>query len=230
MDECLNESMCREALFRLVAECTPRMTCCLCGKFFSSPHTFQVCSHTFCWDCIISTLEGPGVTASRCPACHIPGWKKDLHKNCTYEKVVDALKVAGQALDAPGGGHGLGALGHGVLGQEETSGQHEALGAADDEHGEAASGSGSDSDCEPEPVPTAEAEARVGVGNGAGMDVDMDARTGVGVSVPAPTAGEGALLAADLAVVSAWLAEGERIRAARQAALGRPGGVAGMLA
>jgi hypothetical protein len=50
--------------------------------------------------CVTSTLEGKGVTRSECPACHMPAWKKDLRKNCTYEKIAEALQVACRVLEA----------------------------------------------------------------------------------------------------------------------------------
>ena len=28
--------------------------------------------------CVLPTLEGPGITTSRCPTCHQPGWKNQL--------------------------------------------------------------------------------------------------------------------------------------------------------
>lgn len=51
-------------------------------------------------DCVTPTLEGPGITQSQCPTCRMPVWKKDLRKNCTYEKAIEALKAAARLLES----------------------------------------------------------------------------------------------------------------------------------
>lgn len=40
-------------------------------------------------ECVINTLEGPGISTSECPACHKPGWKNDLRYNHKYNNLVE---------------------------------------------------------------------------------------------------------------------------------------------
>lgn len=42
-------------------------------------------------DCVVATLEGPGIAKSECPTCHQPVWKKDLKRNLTYENLIDKV-------------------------------------------------------------------------------------------------------------------------------------------
>ena len=57
------------------------LTCSLCHKLMNNPSTFSTCGHTFCWNCVVSTLEGKGIVSSVCPECRQPGWKNDLQAN-----------------------------------------------------------------------------------------------------------------------------------------------------
>ncbi len=48
--------------------------------------------------CVISTIEGPGITKSECPTCHQPGWKKDLQTNHKFNSIACAVKKLKQEL------------------------------------------------------------------------------------------------------------------------------------
>ncbi|GAB4820683.1 hypothetical protein N2152v2_007729 [Parachlorella kessleri] len=43
-------------------------------------------------DCVIATLEGPGIIKSQCPTCKQPGWKKDLVFNHTINNAVEQAR------------------------------------------------------------------------------------------------------------------------------------------
>jgi hypothetical protein len=45
-------------------------------------------------DCVVKTLEGPGIVRSQCPQCGIPAWKRELRKNWLYDKTVNSLRAA----------------------------------------------------------------------------------------------------------------------------------------
>lgn len=53
----------------------------LSHDIFQDPVMIKGCAHTFCRPCVTATLEGRGVTASRCPTCAHPVWIKDLFPN-----------------------------------------------------------------------------------------------------------------------------------------------------
>ena len=48
--------------------------------------------------CVISTIEGPGITKSECPTCHQPGWKKDLQTNHKFKSIASAIQKLKQEL------------------------------------------------------------------------------------------------------------------------------------
>ena len=45
-----------------------------------------------CSECVVDTLEGPGVVKSECPACGKPAWKNDLERNHTYGALVEHVR------------------------------------------------------------------------------------------------------------------------------------------
>lgn len=54
-------------------------------------------------DCVIDTLEGPGIVKSECPQCHQPAWKKDLQPCHKYSNLLEGLARLRQCLpDVPG--------------------------------------------------------------------------------------------------------------------------------
>ncbi|GLI68369.1 hypothetical protein VaNZ11_012693 [Volvox africanus] len=86
--------------------------CPLCALPWRKASTFP-CGHTFCYDCAIATLEGPGISQSECPTCKGKYWKRDLRPNPQMMAVVEhtqrILSIAvrhatGAASDSSGGG------------------------------------------------------------------------------------------------------------------------------
>lgn len=67
-----------------------------------------------CSDCVIDTLEGPGISKSQCPKCHQPGWKKDLVFNHQLNNVVDTTMKL-QAAATAGEPEQMGRQLHAVL-------------------------------------------------------------------------------------------------------------------
>jgi hypothetical protein len=47
---------------------------------------------------VVDTLEGPGITASQCPTCARPAWKRDLAPNHKYQALVEQLQGLARAL------------------------------------------------------------------------------------------------------------------------------------
>jgi hypothetical protein len=43
-------------------------------------------------ECVINTLEGPGINKSECPVCRQPLWKKDLAKDHQYAALAEAVQ------------------------------------------------------------------------------------------------------------------------------------------
>ncbi|KAK9810699.1 hypothetical protein WJX73_000417 [Symbiochloris irregularis] len=64
-------------------------TCPLCARLLKDAHAFSSCGHAFCRQCVLDTLEGPGITASECPVCHQPCWKKDLRPDHQSQTIAD---------------------------------------------------------------------------------------------------------------------------------------------
>ncbi|GIL86180.1 hypothetical protein Vretimale_13804 [Volvox reticuliferus] len=62
--------------------------CPLCALPWRKASTFP-CGHTFCYDCAIATLEGPGISQSECPTCKGKYWKRDLRPNPQMMAVVE---------------------------------------------------------------------------------------------------------------------------------------------
>ncbi|BDA49917.1 hypothetical protein COCOBI_15-0450 [Coccomyxa sp. Obi] len=77
----------------LVGRFRDELTCSLCGCLFDNPHLFPGCNHAFCYDCVLQTLEGPGITVSQCPTCKQPGWKKELQPAHKLSSLVDHLRT-----------------------------------------------------------------------------------------------------------------------------------------
>ncbi|CAL8465554.1 g5090 [Coccomyxa elongata] len=77
----------------LVGRFRDDLTCNLCGCLFDNPHVFPGCNHAFCYDCVLQTLEGPGITVSQCPTCKQPGWKKELQPAHKFSSLVDHLRT-----------------------------------------------------------------------------------------------------------------------------------------
>jgi hypothetical protein len=42
-----------------------------------------------CRECVVDTLEGPGIVRSQCPICKQPAWKKELKTNYKYLALAD---------------------------------------------------------------------------------------------------------------------------------------------
>lgn len=40
-------------------------------------------------ECVVDTLEGPGIVKSQCPTCRQPAWKKELKTNHKYLALAD---------------------------------------------------------------------------------------------------------------------------------------------
>lgn len=40
-------------------------------------------------ECVVDTLEGPGIVRSQCPICNQPAWKKELKTNYKYLSLAD---------------------------------------------------------------------------------------------------------------------------------------------
>ncbi|EFJ46032.1 BRCA1-like protein [Volvox carteri f. nagariensis] len=81
--------------------------CPLCGLPWRKASTFP-CGHTFCYECAIATLEGPGISQSECPKCKAKYWKRDLKPNPQMMAVVEhTQKILGiGALHAAAGAAG----------------------------------------------------------------------------------------------------------------------------
>ena len=61
-------------------------------------HHFRPPAAPSCSDCVISTLEGPGISKSECPTCKQPGWKNDLRFNHVLNNTVDHITGLQQRL------------------------------------------------------------------------------------------------------------------------------------
>ncbi|XRB03542.1 RING-type domain-containing protein [Pycnococcus provasolii] len=74
--------------------------CELCLNRIDAPTTVPTCGHTFCRACILDKLEGVGVVESKCPACGLKVWKKDLIYNRKRSVISDAVwSLAERFLD-----------------------------------------------------------------------------------------------------------------------------------
>lgn len=71
-----------------------------------------------CSECVIDTLEGPGIAKSQCPSCQQPGWKKDLVPNYTVNNSVEHVQ---QLMAGIGAGGWAGGVGDYVAGQTMCS-------------------------------------------------------------------------------------------------------------
>ncbi|KAK9814653.1 hypothetical protein WJX72_009278 [[Myrmecia] bisecta] len=85
---------------------------------YNNPHTFSTCGCTFCYDCVISTLEGPGIAESKCPKCRQPGWKKDLRHNHTLAGLAANVQCL---LSANGNAERQGHLLHNTAGPKSVT-------------------------------------------------------------------------------------------------------------
>ena len=57
-----------------------------------------------CRQCVVDTLEGPGIITSECPRCHRPAWKRDLHVNHKKAAVMHHLQaLLAACADSPSG-------------------------------------------------------------------------------------------------------------------------------
>lgn len=84
--------------------CTGR----LCAGHASSD-TLCACPAHACRECVVDTLEGPGIVKSQCPICKQPAWKKELKTNHKYLGLADAaaqltalLQQQGRLAHKPG--------------------------------------------------------------------------------------------------------------------------------
>lgn len=60
-----------------------------CQGPFAQPLLASPPRHVRHSDCVIDTLEGPGISTSQCPACATPSWKNDLRFNHVLNNVVE---------------------------------------------------------------------------------------------------------------------------------------------
>ncbi|PRW56179.1 hypothetical protein C2E21_5041 [Chlorella sorokiniana] len=99
--------------------------CSLCSETFRDAVCFPTtCGHYFCRECVIATLEGPGISKSECPVCHKPGWKNDLKVSYTVNNAL--VHAAGLRAEVQRGREA-----EARLRQRRGSGvQHAAAGAA----------------------------------------------------------------------------------------------------
>ena len=58
----------------------------------TKPSTFSTCGHTFCFECVIETLEGKGIRWPGCPTCKQPGCRKDLQTNHLVGNAVGQVR------------------------------------------------------------------------------------------------------------------------------------------
>ena len=57
-----------------------------------------------CRQCVVDTLEGPGIIKSECPRCHRPAWKRDLHVNHKKAAMMHHLQaLLAACADRPSG-------------------------------------------------------------------------------------------------------------------------------
>ena len=86
---------------------------------FQDPVSLTTCGHVFCryvsllsslWPsptpyicraCVIATLEGPGITRSQCPTCHVPGWKNNLATNHLIKGLTEQFCSLIELLPGP---------------------------------------------------------------------------------------------------------------------------------
>jgi hypothetical protein len=54
-------------------------------------------------ECVVDTLEGPGIVKSQCPICKQPAWKKELKTNHKYLGLADAAAQLTALLQHQGG-------------------------------------------------------------------------------------------------------------------------------
>ena len=68
------------------------LECPLCSRLMDKPSTFSTCGHTFCFECVIETLEGKGIRWPGCPTCKQPGCRKDLQTNHLVGNAVGQVR------------------------------------------------------------------------------------------------------------------------------------------
>ena len=68
------------------------LECPLCSQLMTKPSTFSTCGHTFCFECVIETLEGKGIRWPGCPTCKQPGCRKDLQTNHLVGNAVGQVR------------------------------------------------------------------------------------------------------------------------------------------
>lgn len=68
------------------------LECRLCSQLMTKPSTFSTCGHTFCFECVIETLEGKGIRWPGCPTCKQPGCRKDLQTNHLVGNAVGQVR------------------------------------------------------------------------------------------------------------------------------------------
>ena len=82
-----------EDTYEALCNVVQTLTCSLCKQLMNNPSTFSTCGHTFCWNCVVSTLEGKRIVSSICPQCKQPGWKNDLQTNHLMMNLIGQLKM-----------------------------------------------------------------------------------------------------------------------------------------
>jgi len=61
-----------------------------------------LCCCCFHRECVVDTLEGPGIVKSQCPICKQPAWKKELKTNHKYLALADATAQLASLLQQQG--------------------------------------------------------------------------------------------------------------------------------
>lgn len=82
-----------ENTYTAVCNVVETLTCSICKELMNTPSTFSTCGHTFCWECVVATLEGKGIVSSVCPECKQPGWKNDLQTNHLLMNLIGHVKT-----------------------------------------------------------------------------------------------------------------------------------------
>jgi E3 ubiquitin-protein ligase RAD18 len=66
------------------------LRCLICREYYTAPLSISSCSHTFCAECLYSSLK----VAKKCPSCRAEADEGRLKKNNALEDVVRGWKDA----------------------------------------------------------------------------------------------------------------------------------------
>ena len=86
--------LCLTAAPRLMHDATSALTI----KMLRSSLLTSTCACVCCRECVVDTLEGPGIVKSQCPSCKQPAWKKELKTNHKYLALADATATLASLL------------------------------------------------------------------------------------------------------------------------------------